>query len=123
MHDTDTKVIEYNKMAARQSKSTRFSNWPFIIASMLIIAVAATLVIVVAKRTSQRRGGGVIEASFSPILKSAREITSMDVAKPVPPPVKFNHVIFRLGDVEVFRFTYEDSEDAHYSFEVREGSS
>ncbi len=123
MHDTDTKVIEYNKMAARQSKSTRFSHWPFIIASMLIIAVAATLVIVVVKRASQRRGGGAIEASFSPILKSAREITGMDVAKPVPPPEKINHVIFRLGDVEVFRFTYEDSEDAHYSFEVREGRS
>ncbi len=42
----------------------------------------------------------------------------------IPSPVKSNHVIFRLGDEEIFRFVYENGGDGRrYSFEVREGDS
>lgn len=120
--DSDTKVFEYDEIRTKPRKSGLDAKFPFFIVVALVVAVIAVIVfaMVVAKRTQRDKAKGTMEASYTRRASAmAREIT--EPVQIIPPP-KFRHVIFRLGDDEIFRFTYQDDGDLRYSFEVREGA-
>jgi hypothetical protein len=112
-NNTDTKVIDYSQTTRKRSL---FTPLPSCIAfAFIIVALIAAVVVWKEIRAKQV---GVMEAAY--IARAAEN----DVREPVPTkaPQKCKHVIFRLGDDEIFRFTYEDGgDDMRYSFEVREG--
>lgn len=123
MYDkTDTDVIERDQETTERRKKERFFTAPLFMAMgvVLLLAVVGVTIISRAKREREGKQAGVMAATYS-----ARALPQELVGPvPVKAPPKFNHVIFRLGDEEIFRFVYEDGGDGRrYSFEVREGSS
>lgn len=86
----------------------------------VIVAVATVLAAAAVGKAVREKKRDVIEAVHTVNTPENGDAAS---SRSTPAP-KFNHVIFRLGGEEIFRFTYEDAgEDARYSFEVREGGS
>jgi hypothetical protein len=120
MHkESDTKVLERDQLAATTKTKPRISVMPICIAlGVTFVLVLIFGAVMIAKKHRVGKAG-VMEAVYS-----GRSLTK-EVLEPVPVKIpKFNHVVFRLGDKEIFRFTYEDGgDDLHYSFEVREGGS
>lgn len=118
--ETDTATLERDQFIAPKKKP-RINGMPSWIALGVICTLALVMAaIIVKERRDARRG--VMEIAY-PGPSSARELVG-DASVPVKAPEKRNHVIFRLGDEEVFRFTYEDSGDGRRcSFEIREGGS
>lgn len=118
--DSDTKVFEYDAIRERSKKSRLGMSFLLHIAITVAVLVAIVFALVVlAKRTQRDKAKGTMEASYihrAPVR--AREVIE---TMEIKPPPKFRHVIFRLGDDEIFRFTYQDDGDLRYSFEVREG--
>jgi hypothetical protein len=108
-NNTDTKVIDYSQTTR---KRRLFTPLPSCIAfAVIIVALIAAVVVWKEIRAKQ---AGVMEAAY--IARTA------ETEAPVKPSPKCKHVIFPLGDDEIFRFTYEDGgDDMRYSFEVREG--
>lgn len=108
-----------NKKPAKKLRSRIFDTvGPFVFALPVLVLFAVVLVLVIEK-TEKKKKAGVMTATYAGEL--AREITADGIVKP---PAKFKHVIFRLGDAEIFRFTYKDGgAGQNYSFEVREGGS
>lgn len=122
--DTDTKALERGEIRQESRKpiANRFS--PVLISFVFLALIAIACIVVVAKRTQRMKPTGAMEAAYVGNVKARDFIKSITADEPVatPPIPKFNHVIFRLGDAEMFRFTYEDGgEGLHYSFEAREG--
>ncbi len=110
-NDTETKVIDRSQTIVTRS---RFNHLPYCIT----LAVIAVLIITVGWQASRTKKASVTESA------STARIVENDVKTPVPvkAPEKCRHVIFRLGDDEIFRFTYEDGvENRRFSFEVLEG--
>ncbi len=103
-NDTDTEVINHCRTTgARRRLNPLF---PYYIAAAVIAAVLIAMAVAIEAKDEK---AGVMEAAYV-------------AHRPMPVPLKRKHVIFRLGDDEIFRFTYEDGdEDMRYSFEVREG--
>lgn len=123
MHnETDATVTERDRTTTERRKKISFFNIPLLVATILILTMA-TVGMVIVSRTKREKGkqrAGVMAATYV-AHASARELLGPAPVKASP---KFNHVIFRLGDQEIFRFTYEDGgEEMRYSFEVREGGS
>ena len=118
-HDTDTKVLEREQIDLGQQKKSRISNAPMWIAAAVLVVMAFTVAVAVARMIRQEKPG-VMAATYK-AHSLARELVEPG---PVKAPPKFNHVIFRLGDAEIFRFTYEDGGNGlRYSFEVKEGGT
>lgn len=104
--DDDTKVFEYKKMVEAEKKILNTRLFPFRIAIACVVAMLLLIGTMLAIRYAKRKPG-VVTTTHG-----------------IPSPVKSNHVIFRLGDEEIFRFVYENGGDGRrYSFEVREGDS
>jgi hypothetical protein len=86
----------------------------------LIVFVVAVITAAALGKAGRMKEAGVMEPTHA-----SRYPERVTVAPtPVKAPPKFHHVIFRLGDDELFRFTHEDAgEDLRYSFEIREGGA
>ncbi len=112
-NDTDTKVIN----RSRTTGGLRRINYlPLYLALALSVIVIGILAVGVIKKESREKKASVMDAAY------IASFVEDDLKMPMPIPLKRKHVIFRLGDDEIFRFTYEDGgEDMRYSFEVREG--
>lgn len=118
-YDTDTKVIERGQIDMGQRKKSHISNWPLLLMVCAIVVFAIVLAAVIVKE-SRRKKPGVIAATYN-AHALAKELVEPITIKAPP---KFNHVIFRLGDAEIFRFTYENGDEGmRYSFEVKEGGT
>ncbi len=108
MHrDSETTIIERTPPVRKRGM---FSIMPY---CAVIIGIAFLGAMVIALGTAGRvRAGGTKSdrSSIPPMLIEA----PMAVPKSLV-PVRFQHMIFRIGDVEICRFTYEegDTEDGH----------
>ncbi len=101
--DDDTKVFEYRELLEARKKRITLPFW-----------IAVSIIILLLLGVVALFGMGYQE----------RKPVAMKMTHGMPSPLKSNHVIFRLGDEEIFRFIYEDSGDGRrYSFEIREGDS
>ncbi len=110
-NDTDTEVINHGRTTGARRRLNPLL--PYYIATAVIAAVLIAMAIAI---EAKEKKAGVMEAAY--IAHSKKE----ELIESAPVPLKRKHVIFRLGDDEIFRFTYEDgSGDMRYSFEVREG--
>ena len=110
-NDTDTEIINHGRTTGPCRRLNPLL--PYYIATAVIAAVLIAMAIAI---EAKEKKAGVIEAAY--IARSEKE----ELIESAPVPLKRKHVIFRLGDDEIFRFTYEDgSGDMRYSFEVREG--
>ena len=103
--EDDTKVFEYKKMVEAEKRILNTRLFPFRIAIACVVATLLLIGTMLAIRYAKRKPGVVT------------------MTQGIPSPVKSNHVIFRLGDEEIFRFVYENGDGRRYSFEVREGDS
>ncbi len=120
--DSDTRILQHESLdTTRRKKNPGFISPLWIASGVFVVLVGcAAVVLTRAIREKEAKTTGVMEAAYT-----ARSLVR-EMSEPIEikPPPKFNRVIFRLGDEEIFRFIYEDSGDGRrYSFEVREGSS
>ena len=129
--ENDTEVLERDSSDLHRPMQPRISMLPLWVAGSVAVVVLFIIVALTIGKTRGEKKSGVMKATYSarslldgpPEIVSFKEIVPVKEMAPVKTP-KFNHVIFRLGDNEIFRFTYEDGgEDMRYSFEVREGGS
>ncbi len=116
MHNnTDTKVINHSRTTGG---AHRINYLPLYLALALLVIVVGFLAVGVVKKAIREKKAAAMDAAYIASFVEGDLIKPM----PVPVPLKRKHVIFRLGDDEIFRFTYKDGgEDMRYSFEVREG--
>ncbi len=107
-NDTETRVIDRSKTTGKRRLFNPLACF-IAIAAIIVVCIA----IGVARKANREKTAGGMEAAYipRPVENGGRGAA--------PTLVKRKHVIFRLGDYEIFRFTYEDSdEDMRYSFEV-----
>ncbi len=124
MHNnTDTKVINHSRTSGG---AHRINYLPLYLALALLVIVVGFLAVGVVKKAIREKKAAAMDAAYIASFVEGDLIKPMPMPMPMPVPVpvplKRKHVIFRLGDDEIFRFTYKDGgEDMRYSFEVREG--
>jgi flagellar biosynthesis/type III secretory pathway M-ring protein FliF/YscJ len=119
--DSDTRILERDQMDTTRWKKNPPSVSPlwFLVGALIVLIVVAAAIVKKTIREKEAKATGVMTATYA--NAKAREFVADG---PVMAPPNFNHVIFRLGDEEIFRFTYEDGGDGRRcSFEIREGGS
>lgn len=122
-NEADTRVIGRDKTEIQSSKKRRLSNAPLYVLAITGVITVVTLGVIMMRVIEKKhlaKKSGLVTATYN-----ARPLAELlHPEAPVKEPPKFNHVIFRLGDVEIFRFKYEDGgAGLNYSFEVVEGGS
>jgi len=118
---SDTRILERERVDSTRGKkkSTTFSLLWLLAGVFIVLLVLVAAIIKNVIREKEAKTTGVMTATYA--NAKARELVADG---PVKAPPKFNHVIFRLGDEEIFRFTYEGGGDGRRcSFEIREGGS
>lgn len=105
--DSDTTIIERNFSTG---KRRTFSFAPYCVAIIVLVLLGRMLVVLGTADRARRVNDA--KSKYSPVVTESVVITP-------PPrqavPVKFQNIIFRVGDWEIFRFTYEEGDG------VREG--
>ncbi len=112
-NDTDTRVID--------RKPRRLFNPAPLCVAIVVIVVALIAAAALGKAGRMKKAGVMV-------MEAAHDSRYPERVTAVPTPVKalpkLNHVIFRLGGDEIFRFTHEDTgKGLRYSFEIREGGA
>jgi hypothetical protein len=103
-NDSATTVIESNPPVRKRRALS--------IVPLCVVAICATLLIATVSilGAANKVKPGIAKSKYAPILSEAIPPEPMVFAPEQPAAMKFRHVIFRLGEWEIFRFTYEEGE-------------
>ena len=106
--DSATTVIERNPTARKRRV---FNIVPYCVVAIVIAVLGAMAVLLgTADRLAET---GVEKSKYDSILPEPKATARMVFAPKQPVAVKYRHVIFRVGEWEICRFTYEEGEPGY----------